>query len=67
MTTKTTNKLFAAAVLGTIAFNSGIKRIPAMDKSLMPLLASNEIGEGIPVLEAWLHAWDLANLAKQID
>lgn len=59
-------KILAAAVLGTIAFNEGKKRIPAMDKNLEPLLSGNQIGEGIPVLKAWLESWDAANLALPV-
>jgi hypothetical protein len=59
-------KIVAAAVLGTMAFNAGMKRIPAMDKNLEPLLAGNQIGEGIPVLKAWIASWDAANLAAPV-
>lgn len=62
MTTET--KIIAAAVLGTVAFRAGKKRIPALDRDLAPLLAGNQIGEGIPVLNAWLASWDAANLAQ---
>lgn len=62
--TVTETKVVAAAVLGTLAFNAGMKRVPALDKNIKPLLAGNKIGEGIPVLNAWLKAWDDANLCS---
>lgn len=56
------NKIVAAAVYGTMAFNAGMKRIPALDKNIKALLVGNEIGDGLPILKAWTKAWDDANL-----
>ena len=56
-------KTITASVLGTIAFKAGKKRVPFFDKDLMALLKGNEIGEGLPVLNAWLASWDAANLS----
>jgi hypothetical protein len=52
-----------ARALGAAAFAAGIKRAPALDNDLLPMLAGNEIGAGLPVLSAWLAGWDAANLA----
>lgn len=57
------SKIATAEVLGTLAFKAGKPRIPALDKDLLALLAGHKVGEGIPVLNAWLRNWDLANLA----
>lgn len=54
-------KTFAAEVLGNIAYHAGKKRIPAHDPELMKLLVGNQIGAGIPVLEAWILGWELAS------
>lgn len=58
-----TQKVVMAAVLGTAAYQAGRPRIPALDRELLALLKGNEIGEGIPLLQAWLHNWDLSNLS----
>jgi len=53
-----------AAKLGKEAFIRGALRVPALDPNLPALLAgSGRIGASIPILNAWLRAWDLANLA----
>jgi hypothetical protein len=57
-------KIATAAVLGTLAFNSGMKCIPALDKELAPLFDGMKIGEGaLPIMKAWLASWHAANLA----
>ena len=63
-TMATETKILAASVLGTIAFKAGMKRVPALDKNVLSLLAGNQIGEGIPVLKAWIASWDAANLCN---
>jgi len=57
-------KVLAAATLGTLAFKRGDLRVPAADPAVMELLEGNAVGDGIPVLGAWLAAWDAANLCK---
>ena len=57
-------KIATAAVLGTLAFNAGMKCIPALDKDLAPLFDGMKIGEGaLPIMKAWLASWHAANLA----
>lgn len=63
---KTPTKVIVAQVLGQKAFVNGAKRVPAHDPELMTLLAGNEVGQGIPVLDAWLRGWDEANLAADV-
>lgn len=60
------DKVLAAAVLGTIAFNEG-RSVPCFDPKLMDLLNGLRVGEGLPVLKAWTRSWDAANLAQSID
>lgn len=55
---------FAAAVLGTKAFQEGRKPVPCHDKELLELVRQNpnkEIGASLPLLTAWSDAWHLAN------
>ena len=57
-------KIATAAVLGTLAFNAGMKCIPALDKDLAPLFDGMKIGEGAaPIMKAWITSWHAANLA----
>jgi len=64
MNTSLKIKIATAAVLGTLAFNSGMKCIPALDKELAPLFDGMKIGEGaLPIMKAWLASWHAANLA----
>jgi hypothetical protein len=55
-------------VLGTKAFNQGLKRIPATDVELMNHLA-NEAGskQNIAIMKGWLFGWDNANLSKKVN
>jgi hypothetical protein len=57
-------KVAAAQIAGTIAFNEGKKRIPAHDSSVMKLLEGYKPGNKVikRILNAWIKAWDLANL-----
>lgn len=59
-------KRAAAEVLGHMAFKNGKTRVPAHDANVLELLKGNKIGEGIPVLTAWLRGWDNANLSADI-
>lgn len=52
-----------ASVLGTIAFNSGKKSIPVLDKDFMTLLETPEV-DTLAALNAWSAAWHAANLSK---
>lgn len=52
-----------AGELGKIAFEAGKKRVPAQDAGVMPLLKGLQAGQSLPILDAWLKAWDKANLA----
>jgi len=55
----------AAQVLGTIAYNEGRSRAPALDPDMMQMVADgdNVVGSSIWILAAFLRGWDLANLA----
>ncbi|MBF0651255.1 hypothetical protein IR083_20770 [Dysgonomonas sp. GY75] len=44
--------ILSAAVLGNMAFNNGLKRIPCFDKDLM----------NMKLMTIWCENWDLANL-----
>lgn len=66
---KTETAIFAAAVLGTIAFNEGRKAVPAHDKALMDIISQHEdkeFGACIPILAAWTKSWHAANLANPV-
>lgn len=66
------NEIFEASVLGTLAFQNGIKRAPALDKHLKKFFIDRKIGEtpegessSIDIMKAWLNSWDAANLSKK--
>lgn len=52
-----------AQAQGRAAFLNGLDRAPVLDPSLWTLLREKVVGEGAPILRAWLYGWDLANLA----
>lgn len=57
-----------AETYGMIAFASGIKAAPVLDKNIMEMVANNqnkEIGASLPLLKAWLNGWHKANLVSQ--
>ena len=54
--------LSKAGQLGKEAFENGMKRVPAQDKGLVSLLDDVAIGDGGKILDAWLEAWDNANI-----
>ena len=57
-----------ARLLGRDAFRRGVKCVPALDmKNLQPYLAGNQVGDGIPILDAWLTGWSEANVAAPIE
>lgn len=56
-----------AKQLGKEAFENGMKRVPAQDKELVNLLDDVAIGEGGDVLDAWLKAWDEANIETPVE
>lgn len=66
MTRKQEIKQIAAAaqVLGTIAFNNGKSRVPALNQELRDFMAEKniQVGEGIPVMKAFIAGWDNTNL-----
>jgi hypothetical protein len=51
----------AAEILGHKAFINGKPRIPALDTELSKLLKGSKVGEGIPIMLAWLKGWDDTN------
>jgi len=57
-----------ARALGRHAFARGVTCTPHLDLiNLTHLLRGREVGEGIPVLEAWIQGWTRANLDAPID
>jgi hypothetical protein len=58
------NAIETARAFGKKAFHDGKKRIPAHDAELMKLIGetSTGIGSSLPLLNAWLKAWDVENL-----
>jgi hypothetical protein len=60
--TPTATAILRASILGTLAFKTGRKAIPAQDKDMMDLIAANE-GCAIPLMKAYHKAWTSANLA----
>ncbi len=57
-----------ARALGRHAFARGLTCVPHFDMAnLTPLLKGRQVGEGIPVLEAWINGWTVANLEAPID
>lgn len=59
--------LSKAEQLGKEAFENGMKRVPAQDKELVDLLDGIAIGDGGKVLDAWLNAWDKANVDAPVE
>jgi len=58
-----TNRLIEEATkLGWQAFADGKKDVPAHDFMVMNLIKSND-GNALIILEAWVKAWDAANMA----
>lgn len=60
-------KISKASELGKKAFENGIKRVPAQDSELVSLLDDTPIGDGGKILDAWLDAWDKANVEKPVE
>jgi hypothetical protein len=65
-----TTQILQASVLGTLAFKSGKKCIPAHDADLMNMLSGRMIGQtpkgeasNIQIMKAWTNAWHNANIA----
>lgn len=70
VTVKTT-QILQASVLGTMAFNNGLKAAPHFDKDLSKMIENRNIGEtpkgeasSILLYKAWLNAWHNANRSK---
>jgi len=63
------SNIVEASVLGTIAFNNNKERVPSCDKDLMDLIGrtSEKMGDSLPLLNAWLSAWDNSNMLDSID
>lgn len=60
-------QILTAAVLGTIAFKNGKKRVPAYDKELLKLLKGRNVGEtpegeasSVRIMQEWTNAWEAA-------
>jgi len=67
-------QLISAEALGSNAFNSGIKRISAMDKELNKMMQGRNVGEtpkgeakSTSIMLSWYRGWDKANLNTIID
>jgi len=61
------NKLAIAEVLGTKAFNEGMKRVFALDKEAVELL-TNKVGDpkNHKIMVAWYANWDLSSLRASV-
>ncbi len=55
-----------AADLGRKAFHAGKMRVPAWDAELGSMYAGRTVKQVIDMLDAWLKAWDTANLAAPV-
>jgi len=53
----------AAAALGAQAFADGRMRVPALDPAICAHIKGKDTAGVIAALDAWLKAWDRANLA----
>ena len=63
-------QILQASVLGTIAFKSGKKCVPAWDNDLAKMFIGRQVGQTpkgeastIEILKAWTTAWHNANLS----
>lgn len=65
---KLKDEIEQASELGKEAFESGLKRVPAMDKKLMELIGKTkgELGFSTKLMGAWIKAWDKENLRKEV-
>lgn len=52
--------------LGKAAFERGAKRVPAQDPDFCKALYGQN-GNTLPMLKAWISAWDKANLAAPVE
>lgn len=60
-------KITKAAELGKKAFEEGRPCIPALDVEFnVACITGLKVGEGLPVLDAWMGAWTKANLAAPV-
>ena len=64
-------EILQASILGTQAFNNGIKRVPFHDNNLMKMLANKNFDKtkpdeatSIEIMTAWSKSWDAANLSQ---
>jgi hypothetical protein len=55
-------------VLGTKAFNNGIKRAPYLDEKIHIYIEEKQVGDmdTIKLLKGWLFGWDNANINEYI-
>jgi hypothetical protein len=60
-------KVIQAEEMGRAAFAAGKKAIPAHDASFLPLLSGNQVGEGLPLLDAWIRGWHTANAQRPVE
>ena len=66
---KATPNFAIGQVLGTQAFNKGLKRVPCTDSAIEPYIKNNEMGDvaTIQILKGWLFGWDNANINEYIN
>lgn len=69
MNMKNTANFAIGQVLGTKAFNNGIKRAPVLDKEMEPYLMDNKVGDlaTIQILKGWLFGWDAAHMNEYLN
>lgn len=59
----------AAQEMGRKAYESGKKRVPALDVYFMSALAleDHEFGYSVKYMKAWTKGWDYANLSETME
>jgi hypothetical protein len=60
-----TANIQAAKTFGAIAFASGIKCAPCLDKNMMDMLKGRMVGDkrSVKELKAWISGWTQASLS----
>ena len=54
---------------GRLSFNGGGNCIPCLDKNIMDMIGrlKLQLGESLPLLNAWLEGWTDANVCAEYD
>lgn len=57
-------EILQAEKLGVEAFNAGLGRAPARNGAFINSMRGMRTRDMLKVMDAYLHGWDIANLAK---